>query len=84
VEVACVVDDGAAGGGSLCGVPVVRPSAMPAGVDAVVLSSDAHELALLGAVRRAFGGGVRVVSPYGSDGASAGAGSGDAGVFVAA
>lgn len=48
VRVVAVIDDNAARtGGSIRGIPVVGPEALPAAVDAILPSSDANEAALL-------------------------------------
>lgn len=63
LRVAAILDD-APGGPLLHGVPVRRPSPFPKGIDAIVVSSDAHERALAERARQASRGRAPVVTIY--------------------
>jgi ubiquinone/menaquinone biosynthesis C-methylase UbiE len=67
VSVACVLDD-APKATHLGGVPILRPADAPTDLDAVVVSSDAHEDAIYARARAVFGPrGVPVLRIYGAD-----------------
>jgi hypothetical protein len=66
IKVAAVLDDYATSG-SIVGVPVVQPASAPA-VDAVVISSRAHEEQLAQAAARVFDARVPVIRMYGAVG----------------
>jgi ubiquinone/menaquinone biosynthesis C-methylase UbiE len=64
VRVEAVIDDHA-GLGSIDGVPVVCPAGMPAGIDAVVISSDAHEASLYARAAETLAGRAPIIRIYG-------------------
>ncbi|HVU64190.1 MAG TPA: hypothetical protein VHC70_09450 [Phycisphaerales bacterium] len=69
VDVACIIDDNPARHGQrMWGFPIVsRENAAAKGIDAVVISSDAHEPALLQSCAPLQGRGISVVRLYGGE-----------------
>ena len=64
VTVRCILDDRAEQIGPVESVPVCRIEACPAEIDALVISSDAHESALAERCRDALGIELPVIEPY--------------------
>jgi hypothetical protein len=64
-RVACILDDRAQPGQDLVGIPIIPPTLLcPGDVDAIVISSDAHEQALVNRCREHFGEGIPAVRLY--------------------
>lgn len=75
VEIACILDDRAAEIGSVDSVPVHPIADCPQTIDALVISSDAHEAKLGARCREVLGDRLPIIEPYRDAAALSGTGS---------
>jgi hypothetical protein len=75
VEIACILDDRAAEIGSVESVPVYPIADCPQTIEALVISSDAHEATLADRCRQMLGDRLPIIEPYRDAAALSGTGS---------